>query len=89
MNALNPWRVGIATAITAAIISTICALAIYLFPQGTINFVNSWTHIDITTLMIDRPWTLKGLALGVFNAALTGFLTGALFAGCYNLIRTS
>ncbi len=89
MDTLNPWRVGSATALTAVIISAVCALAIYLYPQATVDFVNSWTHIDISTLIVERPMTLAGLALGLFNIALTGFLIGALFAGCYNLIKTS
>jgi hypothetical protein len=86
MNRLNPWRTGIALALTAAIISLICAAAVYLFPDGTVAFVNSWTHgLDLTSLRTDRPWTLGGLALGLFNVTLTGFLAGALFACCYNL----
>lgn len=89
MDILNPWRVGGATALTAAIISAVCALAVYLYPQATVDFVNSWTHIDISTLLVERPMTLVSLALGLFNVTLTGFLIGALFAGCYNLMKTS
>lgn len=86
MDRLNPWRTGGATALTAAIVSVVCAAAVYLFPQGTVDFVNSWTHgLDLTVLRSDRPWTLGWLALGLFNVTLTGFLIGALFAGCYNL----
>lgn len=89
MDTLNPWRAGGATALTAAIMSAVCALAVYLYPQATVDFVNSWTHIDISTLIVERPMTLVGLALGLFNISPAGFLTGALFAGCYNLMRTS
>lgn len=86
MDKLNPWRVGGATALTAAVLSVICAAAVYLFPMGTLEFVNSWTHgLDLTALRSDRAWTLGGLALGLFNVSLTGFLVGALFACCYNL----
>ena len=86
MDKLNLWRTGSATALTVAVISVVCA-AVYLFPEGTVNFVNSWTHgLDLTTLRSDRPWTLGGLAFGLFNVTLTGFLVGALFACCHNLI---
>jgi len=88
MDTLNPWRVGSATALTAAIISAVCALAVYLYPQATVDFVNSWTHIDIGTLVVERPMTLTGLALGLFNIAMTGLIIGSLFAGCYNLMKT-
>lgn len=86
MERLNPWRTGSATALTVAVVSVVCALAVYLSPEGTLEFVNSWTHgLDLTTLRSDRVWTLGGLAHGLFNVTLTGFLVGVLFAWCYNL----
>ncbi len=87
MNNLNLWRTGSATALTALVISVVCAAAVYLSPQGTVDFVNSWTHgLDLTMLRSDKPWTLGGLLFGLFNITLTGFLSGALFAYCYNLV---
>jgi len=87
MNTLNPWRTGGATALTAAVISVLCAVAVYLFPHGTVNFVNSWMHgLDLTIISVEKPWTLGSLTYGLFNAALAGFLVGALFACCYNLV---
>ncbi len=86
MDRLNPWRTGSATALTAALLSVICAAAVYLFPQGTLDFVNSWTHgLDLTALRSERGWTVGGLTLGLFNVSLTGFGVGVLFACCYNL----
>lgn len=87
MDKLNPWSVGGATALTAAIISLVCAVAVYLFPDGMVNFVNAWVHgLDLAILRTDKPWTLGGLAYGVFGVSLTGFLSGALFASSYNLL---
>jgi hypothetical protein len=87
MSKLNPWRTGCAVALTAAIVSMICAGAVYLFPQGTVDFVNSWTHgLDLTVLRTDRPLTPGGLLLGLFNASLTGFVIGALYAFTHNLM---
>lgn len=83
---LNPWRVGGAMALTAAVISVVCTVAVFLFPDGTVGFVNAWVHgLDISLLVSDKPWTLGGLAYGLFGVTLTGFLGGALFAVCYNL----
>lgn len=88
MEKLNPLQVASATALTTAVISVVCAVAVYLFPDGTVNFVNSWTHgIDLTELRSEKPWTLASLAFGLFNVTVTGFLVGALFACCYNLVR--
>lgn len=87
MEKLNPLRVGGAMALTAAVISLVCMVAVFLFPDGTINFVNAWVHgLDLTILKSDKPWTLSGLAYGLFGASLTGFLSGLLFACNYNLV---
>lgn len=87
MDRLNPWRSGGAAALTAAVLSLACAAAVYFFPQGTLDFVNSWTHgLDLTTLRSERPWTLGGLALGVINVSLTAFVVGVVFACSYNLL---
>ena len=87
MEKLSPWRAGSAMALTAAVISLVCTLAVFFFPDGMVNFVNAWVHgLDLTVLKSDKPWTLGGLAYGLFGVSLTGFLSGALFAGCYNLV---
>ena len=87
MERLNPWRTGSATALTAAVVSIVCTAAVLLFPDGTINFINAWVHgLDLTILRSDKPYTLGGLAYGLFGVTLTGFLVGALFACCYTLV---
>jgi hypothetical protein len=87
MNKLDPWRTGVAVALTAAIASIVCALAVYLFPQGTVEFANSWTHgLDLTLLRSDRPMTPGSVLLGLFNVSLTGFGIGALYAWSRNLV---
>ena len=87
MEKLSPWRAGSAMALTVAVISLVCTLAVFFFPDGMVNFVNAWVHgLDLTVLKSDKPWTLGGLAYGLFGVSLTEFLSGALFAGCYNLV---
>lgn len=83
---LNPLRVGSAMALTAAAISLVCTAAVYLFPEAVVGFVNAWVHgLDLSLIVSDKPWTLGGVAYGLFGVSLTGFLGGALFAVCYNL----
>lgn len=41
--------------------------------------------LDLVMVQRDKPWTLSRVLLGIFNAALAGFLLGALFACCRNL----
>ena len=86
MEKLNPWQVGSAMTLTAAIISLVCTAAVFLFPDGMVNFVNAWVHgLDLSVLKSDKPWTLGGLIYGLIGVSLTGFLSGMLFAVCYNL----
>ena len=86
MSKLNPWRTGAALALTAAVVSLVCAALVYINPDSMVAFVNSWLHgLDLAVLRSDKPWTVAGVLLGMFNAALTGFAVGALFAVCRNL----
>lgn len=87
MDRLNPWRTGNALALTAATVSLICALAVFLFQDGMISFVNAWFHgLDLAMIRSNKPWTLVGFAYGLFGATVTGFLGGVIFACCYNLV---
>ena len=87
MEKLNPWYVGSAMALTAAVASLVCTAAGYISPDGMINFVNAWVHgLDWVVLKSDKAWTLGGLAYGLFGVTLTGFLGGVLFACSYNLV---
>lgn len=87
MNTLNPWRVGSTTASTAAMINLICAIAVYMFPAATVRFVSSWAHgFDLNILLRKTPLTFDGIADGIFNVTLTGFMIGVLFALFYNLV---
>ena len=87
MEKLNPWHVGGAMALTAAVGSLVCTAAVYISPDGMINFVNAWVHgLDLVVLKSDKAWTLGGLAYGLFGVTLTGFLGGILFSYSYNLV---
>jgi hypothetical protein len=84
---LNPWRTGAALALATAILNAVCAIAVYANPEGVIAFVNSWWHgLDLRLIRNDKPWTPGSLLLGLFNAGVTGFVVGSVFAGCYNLV---
>ena len=90
MSKLNPWRTGAALALTAAVVSLVCAALVYINPDSMLDFVNSWLHgLDLAALRSDKPWTFAGVLLGMLNAALTGFIVGALFAVCRNLTAGS
>ncbi len=81
MNTLNPWRLGVALALTAAALYAVCALAFVFWPEAALRFFNAWLHgIDLQPL----PATAKAVTAGAFayglaGLALTAFVAGALF----------
>lgn len=87
MGKLDILHTGSALALTTGTISLVCALAVFLFPDGMIGFVNTWFHgLDLTLIKSSKPWTFGEFAYGLFGATLTGFLSGLVFACCYNLV---
>ena len=87
MEKLNMWRIGAVLALTTAIVNTVCAVAVYLNPEGFIAFVNSWSHgIDLSLIRSEKAWTVGDFLIGLVGVSLTGFVSGAIFAWCYNLI---
>jgi len=88
MNRLHPWSFGFAGAVTFSVLYTACALAVALFPEGTIGFFNAWFHgLDLTLLKPpgDRPLTLGQFFYGLVSAAAVSFTITASLAGFYNL----
>jgi hypothetical protein len=81
MNQLNPWRLGAALALTAAVLYTACALAFALWPDATVRFFNTWLHgLDLRPLQATaKAVTAGAFAYGLAGIALTAFATGALF----------
>jgi len=90
MERFNPWIVGAAASITFSIVFALCALAVALFPEATVGFFNAWFHgLDLTLLRPPggRPLTLGQFVYGLVGMALFSFLTGALFAAVFNILR--
>ena len=77
MNRLDPWRLGAATALTFSMLYTLCALAVALFPDGTVDFFNNWFHgIDLRLLKPagGRALTFGQFGLGLASAAAVSFV---------------
>ena len=88
MKRLQPWSFALAGAVTFSLLYTACALAVLLFPDGTIGFFNAWFHgLDLTLLEppAGRPLTLSQFFYGLVSAAVVSFAIAASLAGFYNL----
>jgi hypothetical protein len=88
MDSTRPWVRGAALAVTVGIVYVVCALAVALFPDGTLAFFNSWLHgVDLT--LVKRPAT-KPLSAGEWiygfvSAVAAGYVAGALYGWARNL----
>lgn len=88
MDATKPWVSGAALAVTAGAVYVVCALAVALFPDGTLALFNTWAHgVDLT--LVKRPAT-KSLAaservFGFVSIVVAGYLAGALYGWARNL----
>jgi hypothetical protein len=88
MDTTKPWVSGAALAVTAGVVYLVCALAVALFPDGTLAFFNTWLHgVDLT--LVKRPAT-KALTAGEWiygfvSAVTASFLAGALYGWARNL----
>ena len=88
MDRLNVWKFALATAVTFAVLSALCAVAVIVSPDATIAVFNSWFHgLDLKLLVPPggKPVTAGGFISGVISAAVVSFVGGAILAGGYNL----
>jgi energy-converting hydrogenase Eha subunit G len=89
MGRLTPWAAGFALAATLAIVYTLCTATFALWPSATLEFFNAWFHgVDLRVLQPATSAFMPGIFLyGLSGIVLTGFVTGAIYAVMYSLIR--
>lgn len=88
MNKLNTLSIGVSAAITAAILSALCAAAFVASPDATIGFFNSFMHgIDLNKVRSTTPVAPGRVAFGIIGLAIVGFVAGVIFASVHNLLN--
>ena len=88
MEKLNVLRTALAVAITLAVINVICAVAVSIWPNGSIDYANAWTHgLDFAPIKSTKPITAGTFVYGVIGVGLLGFVIGAVYAWVFNLLR--
>jgi hypothetical protein len=88
MDSTRPWVRGAALAVTVGIVYVVCALAVALFPDGTLAFFNTWLHgVDLTLVKrsATTPLTAGEWIYGFVSAVTASFLAGALYGWARNL----
>lgn len=76
---------GLALGITSALLYTICAAAIKLWPTLTVGFFNSWFHgIDLMSIFNPVKLTWITFFKGLVSIVVAAYITGALYGWIYN-----
>ncbi len=84
---LKPGKTGIALGLVFAIISLICAILVYIFPNGMINLANNIAHgIDFSQIA-KTSFSVGRVIISLIEAFIIGFVGGWLFGLIYNKIR--
>jgi hypothetical protein len=88
MDGTRPWVRGAALAVTVGIVYVVCAIAVALFPDGTLAFFSTWAHgVDLTLVKrpAAKPLTAGEWIYGFVSAVAAGYLAGALYGWARNL----
>ncbi|MCR4263460.1 MAG: DUF5676 family membrane protein [Candidatus Roizmanbacteria bacterium] len=73
-----------ATAVTIAIVYVVCALAIMLLPDLSMNIAQSWFHGVELSEISELTITVSSFILGLVTSTAGGWLLGYVFASAYN-----
>lgn len=83
MSRLTVLGTGLALAVTAALLNSLRAAAVALWPAEAISFANAWTHgLDLQQISATAPLTC--FAYGLIGIAAIGFVVGVVYAWVYN-----
>jgi hypothetical protein len=88
MAAQKAWVSGAAFSVVFGALYIACAVAVLLFPDGTLTVINQWTHgIDLS--LIRRPAAsaipTAQWIIGFVTALVASFSAGALYGWARNL----
>lgn len=88
MNRINPTALGVAMAITAAVLNLACAGLVAISPGSVMGIFQSWWHgLDVSILAnTASPMTLKSVATGVISLSAFAFIVGFVFGVTHNMV---
>lgn len=87
MDRLSPVTVGLAMAITLAIVNTLCAVVVWLWPDAAFTIAGSFAHgLNFRAMQSTEPLSLGRFLAGLISIGIIGFVIGAVFAWSYNAL---
>ncbi len=85
---MNPWKTGIALAVTMAVSYIVCAVLYNVWPERGLDFLNALFHgLDFRKLETATPFRISIILYPLTVLVVWGFVVGALFAFIRNLIH--
>lgn len=87
MNRIHTVPFASALTLTFLALYLVCAAAVALAPDSTVNFFNAWFHgLDLNLLRPPggRPLTLAQVVQGALGVVIVAFPAGLVLAGLYN-----
>lgn len=77
----SPWKTGAALASTIAVAYPVCAVLVVLFPDRSIEFLNTVFHgLDFAKLKTPATFSLSPFYFPFIVLVVWGFAVGTLFA---------
>lgn len=81
MNPLNPWKFGIVLSLTASINYLLCAAIFFMFPQPSIDFLNTLFHgMDFRKIFGGTPFSPVSFVYVLLVLAAWSYILGVIFA---------
>lgn len=88
MTKMDPWKTGIALALTMAVSYIVCAVLYSLWPERGLDFLNALFHgLDFRKLETARAFRLSIIVYPLTVLVVWGFVVGSLFAFIHNFIH--
>lgn len=81
---IKPVSLGLASAISAAILWLVCSFLVFILPDMMMNMTGAMFHADLS----DLNWTLTftGVLTGLISWSVVAGISGWLLAFFYNAI---
>jgi len=88
MDKMNSLAVGIALAVTLALLSAVCAITFVVVPDATLDFFSAFMHgLDLKSVKTAVPLSLGRVLYGTIGLSMIGFIAGIVFAWISNMIH--
>jgi hypothetical protein len=88
MDRLSPVTAGLATAITLAVVNTLCAFVVWLWPDAAFTIAGSFAHgLNFRAMQSTESLSFARFLAGLISIGIIGVIIGAVFAWSYNALR--